>query len=134
MDVMGIRRGIIASMIGIKLPNNVKVKTFTIESNTAGTGNFTIENPYGNTNFSNCICINFADTSSLTGSYCIGFIVNPSTIGDNSSDRKLSYVFANHRIETTNFTAIESITSESITLRNNGTYNWLAGTYFMFTW
>lgn len=134
MDVMSLRRGLMMGMAqGIKLPSYVEVKTFTLEQDSTGNSNFSIPNPFGRVDMKTILCMNFIK-SPTTNSQCVGFVLTTTSVSDNASNRKLAYIPSNARIEITNYTAIQSITEETITLRNTGIYNWTAGTYYMFAW
>lgn len=118
---------------GIKLPNYVEVQTFTFDQNTVGNSSITIPNPFGRTDMSEIFCMNFIQ-SPTPQSLCVGFILTLTSVSDNNSNRKLSYITPNARIETTAYTAVQEITDTTITFRNTGIYNWAAGTYYMFAW
>lgn len=118
---------------GIKLPSYVEVKTFTLEQDSTGNSNFSIPNPFGRADMNTILCMNFI-ASPTAQNYCVGFIMTLTSVSDNRSNRKLVYIPSNARIETTDYTAVQAITAETITMRNTGIYNWAAGTYYMFAW
>ena len=132
MDLMEIRRELLAQMAqGLNLPSNVEVKTFTLDADVTGSQNITIPNPFGRTDMDRIIAINFA--SNPTDGYCIAFLLNPSRgISDNDFNRK--FYSSNGYIRLSQYYAIVSMTSESIVIRNSGTYNFSKGTYYMFAW
>lgn len=132
MDMMAIRRGILAAMVsGVNFPSSVEVKTFTLDADATGSSNVTIPNPFGRVDMAHILCINFADTPS-TGK-CVGFLCNPSAgFADDNGNRKI--VESSGTRQFAQFYAIVAMTATEITLRNSGILNYGAGTYYMFAW
>lgn len=132
MDVMDLRRGLLMQMAsGTTFPNNVEVKTITLDSETLISGNVEIPNPFGRCDMKHIIGITFSD--SLVNYDLVAFYVNPYYgISDNSYNRKMQ--IQSGQITTTNNYAIVSMTNEKITLRNSGSYKFVAGTYYLIAW
>ena len=114
---------------GVNFPSNVEVKTITIDSIPAS-GNITVANPFGRADMESMVGIYFGGRN---GNKCCAFIVNPAKgFSDNQYNRKIGsdgdYIYM------TGYYSVESMTSESIVLRNTGTFNWNVGTYYLFAW